>query len=214
MRLSKIALRGMVIALLSACLAAAADPAGHFNPNYAVVFPAEKAASLVGQCSRAFPKIHGTWTPTSAQIAAFEAVLEPALRKRLADLGSNSPSDYYRQYGGVIVSGTRFIYANGFHRSHVESTREWLRQRHNEGELSSFPKPFRGDDYWKGVHVDVCDGGDEFWAAAFDVRAGRLMRFSSEPGSEIDIQFNGLGWDRPRRPFELQHIARRTGHRF
>jgi len=146
-----------------------------FDASRGVIFEPNRARELLAQCSRSFPKVDGTWAPTASQIAQFEALLAPALQAALLrEAGAQrapKPSDYYRQYGGIIVAGHRVIYANGFHRNDVESTQQW-----------------------KGVPVDVCDSGYHYWAAAFDVDAGRLVRFLQEDRSDAPgpfIQFNG-----------------------
>jgi hypothetical protein len=177
---------------------APAGVADAFDPELSAVFPPERAQQLVAQCSRSFAKVDGTWMPTSAQIMQFEAILEPSLRAELM-LDSNGAAsyrtvaDFYRQYAGLLVGGHHLIYANGFHRSHVQDVQQWLSAARTEKELSSFPKQFRGPDFWKGTPVDVCDGGRHYWAAAFDVDTGRLILFKDSDGATHSVQFNGLG---------------------
>lgn len=177
---------------------APARTADAFDPELAVVFPPERAQQLVVQCSRSFPKVDGTWVPTSTQIMQFEALLAPSLGAELM-FDSNAASretvaDFYRQYAGLRVSGHHLIYANGFYRSHVQDVQSWLSAAHTEKELSSFAKESRGPDFWKGTAVDVCDGGRRYWAAAFDVDTGRLILFKHPDGVTHSVQF--MDWDR------------------
>jgi hypothetical protein len=75
-------------------------------------------------------------------------------------------SDYYRQYLGVVIDGKKLIYVNVFPRSVVES-REF---------------PGAPQDYWRSEFVAVCDGGDDFWGALFDLEKQLFFspRFNGE----------------------------------
>jgi len=156
----------IVFALLAVAPAFADPTVATLNPAWGVVFPGAKALDLVRQCSRASPgPVQGTWTPTAKQIAELDDELLPAvmvqlIQRELADQGWQA-TDYYRQYGGLIVGGQRIIYVNGFHRHIVEHT------PHSES--------------WKTAAVGICDGGELAFGAEYDPEAKSLAKF----------QFNG-----------------------
>jgi hypothetical protein len=159
----------MATALIFAALrafAGAPAPGTSFDHNWGVVFPDAKALELVRQCSRASPgPVQGTWTPTAQQIEELDNALFPALtvqfvQRELADKGFQA-SDYYRQYGGLIVGRQRIIYVNGFHRHVVEQS----------------PRAAS----WKTAAVGICDGGELAFGAEYDPESKSLEKF----------QFNG-----------------------
>ena len=78
------------------------------NPNWGVIFPAERAPALARQCSRATPRAEGAWQPLPSDIAK----LEPGLTRLLVD-AKVQPGAYYRQYGGLTVGRRHIIYVNG-----------------------------------------------------------------------------------------------------
>lgn len=130
------------------------------------MFADDKALELVHQCSRASPgPVQGTWTPSASQIAELDDALLPALmvqliQRELADQGWLA-TDYYRQYGGLIVGGQRIIYVNAFHRHVVEQS----------------PRAAA----WKTSVVGICDGGELAFGVEYDPDAKALAKF----------QFNG-----------------------
>ncbi len=101
---------------------------------------------LVEQCSRDAPVIEGTWSPTKAEIEELEADLHKL--KEIDATGccgsgklDGDPTDYYRQYAGIIVKGKKYIYIN------------------------SVPDEWHGSKHKPQV---VCDGGKYFWGAVYD----------------------------------------------
>ena len=159
----------LAAALILSCvraLAAAPPAPTTLNPEWGVVFPDQKALELVHQCSRRAPgPISGTWTPSAQQIADLDDALLPALmvqfvQRELSDKGWQ-PTDYYRQYGGLIIRGQRIIYVNAFNRYVVEHS-----------------KPI---DAWKTKAVAICDGGELVFGVEYDPESKTLS----------EIQFNG-----------------------
>src|SRR6266516_4116275 len=141
-----------LVAVGSAC--SSPPRSGLLNPAHASVLAPDSAAALVRQCSRDAPhSVEGTWTPSAADIAAFDVALEPVLVEALSH--SFSPdslrpklSSYYRQYVGIVLGGRRLIYVNGF-QSIV---------------LHDFPD----STAWQRTPVMVCDGGEAFFGAEYD----------------------------------------------
>ena len=67
-----------------------------------------------------------------------------------------SSGSYHRQYVGIVVGGRREVYVNGFRL--VSS--------------ASGPPP------WEIQLVSVCDGGDSYFGAEFDVPTDRIVSLS------------------------------------
>ncbi len=133
------------------------------NPNRATVLPPETAPSVVRQCTRlGVPvRIQGTWQPTEEQISTLERVLAPALDRGLKTAEDERAhelrvNDYYRQYAGLVVDGRQIIYVNGFHRGFLQDLAR--------GDTTS----------WRKEPVNVCDGGEWFFGAEYDVSSGRI----------------------------------------
>ena len=151
---------------LASIAAGTPPPSTAFNPNWGVVFPAANAQALAHQCSRASPgPVQGTWTPTAQQIAELEDLLFPTLavqliQRELSDQGWQA-SDYYRQYGGLIIAGQRIIYVNAVHRYVIEQSHQ--------------------GDAWKTAPVGICDGGELAFGVEYDPETKTLAKF----------QFNG-----------------------
>lgn len=91
-------------------------------------------------------------------------------------------SDYFRQYAGFHLKGLRLIFVNGFHRSHVDATTNWLAQPRPESQLAAYPDRARNGNFWRLVPVHVDDGGKVFFMAFYDPQRRRIAGF----------QFNGL----------------------
>jgi hypothetical protein len=158
------------IAEEKATAAVPADPPA-FKPDSGAIFAGARAVELLKQCSRPSLATEGTWTPNPEQIRELERRLRFELAKTLeASLLATkaSVSDYYRQYGGVVVSGRRVIYINGFHHRFLEDTRDW-----------------------RATPVSVCDGGEQFWHAAYDPAHRTFVVFQFAGASERTIVFNG-----------------------
>jgi hypothetical protein len=121
-----------------------------------IVFPAAKARDLLSQCSRETPRAEGTWTPDQNQVTALEKGLVAALSA--ADVAQNYKRDIShiaRQYGGIVVSGHKLIYVNGF------STDSSLVR-----------------DSWRRDAVRVCDGGPNFFGVEYDPANGTFTDFA------------------------------------
>ena len=164
-----------LIFLFIAFASAVQNSSATLNPDWAVVFPAETALTLLRQCSRVIPEnVSAAWTPDEAIIRRFEKALGTALQTALnEELSKESyqqwAADFYRQYAGLEISGHQFVYANGFHRLL----------------LREVPiKPTRPPVDWRHIAVNVCDGWTSYFGALFDPAADKI----------IQIRFNGRGF--------------------
>jgi len=116
-----------------------------WNSKDGVIFPADKAQSLLHQCSRGTPqKGKGFWQPQISQIAGLEQLLPGLLEKNFSGQRHPPIQDYGRQYAGLIVQERKLIYVNGF--------------------LSGY----RELEGWRTNPVVVCDGGNSFFGVEYD----------------------------------------------
>jgi hypothetical protein len=125
------------------------------DAHLGIVFPSEKVRDLLRQCSRETPRVDGTWTPDQNQITTLEKGLVAPLVA--ADAVQNYKRDILhvaRQYGGIVVSGHKLIYVNGF------STDSSLAKRN-----------------WRRDAVRVCDGGPNFFGVEYDPANGTFTGF-------------------------------------
>ena len=164
------------MALTPAMMAQAGGPA--LDPEWGVVFADEHARELARECSRPSPgPISGTWTPTPRIIRELETALPPVLARELTRYGSTvPPSNYYRQYGGLIIGGRRIVYVNGIHRQIVDNAVENVRH-------GGHADPTK----WRRQAALICDGG----AITFGVE------YNPATGGFANFYFNG-GLRRPR----------------
>jgi hypothetical protein len=154
---------GFFLAAAVASASAAALPVLDARP--AIVFSESRAKDLLQQCSRYTPQhVQGFWKPNAAQIKELEARLPAALARAWPAWADRlKPFKIGRQYGGLIVSGRKVIYVNGY-----------------QAEVSDFD----GSDiaYWskdsKNRAVAVCDGGPTFFGAVYDPEERTFRDFS------------------------------------
>jgi hypothetical protein len=132
------------VLLVSGMVCAIALPA--LDVHLGIVFPAAKVRDLLRQCSRETPRVEGTWTPDQNQVTTLEKGLIAALAA--ADAVQNYKRDILhiaRQYGGIVVSGHKLIYVNGFSANSSLAEGNWRRDA-----------------------VRVCDGGPNFFGVEYD----------------------------------------------
>jgi hypothetical protein len=146
--------------------AASARPTAVPPATRSVVLPEAQAGALVEQCSRAVPRITGSWTPSARDVRRLEADLKHLKGQRAAACCSQSAkmddaSRYYRQYAGIVRGGRRLIYVNGF----LE------------------PPTGAGAVDWKQAPVIACDGGTSFWGVLYDPDSRTFSQ----------LAFNGAG---------------------
>jgi hypothetical protein len=103
------------------------------------------------------------FTPTHDQINLMEKILK-GNRTQLDSLNSRFPlvarhlSKYKRQYLGYTnTKGHKIIYMNCF--------------RVYKEDRSDF-------DYWRKKWIIVCDGGEDYWQACFDLNTGKFYLVS------------------------------------
>jgi hypothetical protein len=148
MKLARGALASGLLAATAMALPAPAAPDTGPDADY-VVMPFDHAKALLSQCSRPTPSIGELgWTPSSGDVARFEAALPKALAQRASSSAffKAAPKGWLRQYVGMIRKGRRVIYGNFFPTG-------------SDGEFN----------YWRRDAVAVCDGGAAFFGAEFDV---------------------------------------------
>ena len=132
-----------------------------------VLLAADQAAPMVQQCSRAVPRITGSWIPTAKDIKRLERDLVRIKGQRASACCTQSAkmddaSKYFRQYAGVVRGGRRLIYVNAF-----------------------LNPPGAGPDAvdWKQKPVIACGGGVDNWGVLYD----------PESRTFAQLAFNGDG---------------------
>jgi len=131
-------------------------------PDGAVILPVGETEALLHQCSRATPApFQGTWQPQPADIARLEAILPKAIiseqpRGGRFRMNAFSPTNWNRQYVGLVRQGRLYIYGNYFP---ANTDRE-------------------ADMRWRTEPWIVCDGGPNFFGVEYDVRAGRITQIT------------------------------------
>ncbi|MBB3997531.1 hypothetical protein [Aureimonas pseudogalii] len=142
----------MVLALvfLMPCVQAQASSA-----NIAIL----EGMGILDQCSRSSPPAgNGIWTPTSADIAALEALLPDAIGETWEGHGldvSQLQNQYHRQYVGIVRDGKRYLYGNVFPLGSEEGLFDWHRRA-----------------------MIVCDGGPAHFGVEMDVESGVITSLS------------------------------------
>lgn len=147
--------------LLAIALAAAAPTDGEY-----VLFDRSKTAAMLRQCSRDAPAPgEAGWTPLAGDIIALEAALPTMLAAQIArrPAFASAPHGWLRQYVGIVRDGRRTIYGN-------------------------FVPKGAGAGRWRTEPIIVCDGGESFFGAEYDVVAKRFTQ----------VAFNGPPMGRNR----------------
>ena len=111
---------------------------------------ADRAKQL---CSRPGPpKFQGTWKPTDADIQTMESRLSRISRLRtqsgVVGVKLEHPDRYYRQYLGIVIDDSKFIFINAF----------------------CDDKP---PETWREFLIDICDGGCS-WGVVYNVATGEF----------------------------------------
>jgi hypothetical protein len=163
----------LALLLATATGAEAHTPDTALDPDWGVVFAGEHARELARECSRPSPgPVSGTWTPSPRIIRDLETRLPPVLARELARYGSTAPaSNYYRQYGGLIVGGRRIVYVNGIHRQIVDNAVENVRH-------GGHADPTK----WRRQAALICDGGAITFGVEYDPATGGFANFHFNGG--------------------------------
>lgn len=171
-------LRKLIVISLSVVLVAC--PPAVIGENYpssqvpgsrSVRFMANQTAKLIHSLQLCEPSslanITDAWTPTAREVRVLDHSVRTELRDTLRGRSFNE-ADYFVQYFGVVDSGRRKIFVNGFHeivnRTATSDTTAWRRGS-----------------------VLVCDSGLGAFQADYDVEAKQLsrIRFFSSLGGRV-----------------------------
>lgn len=152
--------------LLAACSPGHRVPehiARELGPETRTVLTGAEAMKLTHQCSRASPgPVTGQWTPSDAQLEAFDVPLTDVLGGQLNRAGiTTQPRNYYRQFAGFIINGRQVIYVNGVDRRSVDGQ----------------PDPAHPFD-WRTQAISICDGGPVTFGAEYDADTHQVAKFA------------------------------------
>ena len=149
-----------LLLMLTACDRPPLDPAR------AAVMPVDldSARYLAAQCEREPIAVNGAWLPNADHIKGLEKALAEVLLQKLRDAPrlalTPAPTNYYRQYAGVLVESEPrklFIYINGIHESYVQLAPDQTK--------------------WRWRPVVVCGGGIWYFGALYNVGSGKIHWF-------------------------------------
>ncbi|HTV84331.1 MAG TPA: hypothetical protein VME63_02930 [Dyella sp.] len=129
-----------VLVIVSGC--------AHQISSNSVVLSRTQAEMLLHQCSRPTPdNVDGFWS-VSDQVAqnVDRDIDKISTLQSTARIAISRPHEYFRQYGGIVISGRQFVYINAIRYTTLGQT-----------ELP-----------WKTKAVRICDGGETSWGALYD----------------------------------------------
>lgn len=126
--------------------------------NDSVILPKAQVKNLLHQCSRPTPdNVDGFWSISDQVAQNIDRDIDKvSTLYSKAGFAIHQPRDYFRQYGGIEISGKRFIYVNAIRHSAIGQTK--------------LP--------WKSKAIRICDGGDTSWGALYDPAIGSFSQLS------------------------------------
>lgn len=145
-----------IIILLTVLVTSGFTQDNSYKPGYSTTLDSSKGERLLKQCSRGTPKnISGYWTPTQNDIERLEKqflkVKEIKATTCCLINGTIRTLDNFGfQYIGVTIKRKRYVYLNAF-------------TVDNDADFSTLYKN------WKTDPIVMCDGGDRYWGALFDL---------------------------------------------
>jgi len=159
--------------VLSGCDRRAAAPAARateqqWQPGFRVELPPGATRDLLTDCSGNRMRADSLWTPSSAVIAN----LEERLAEHLRSSSTRSLKDYSLQYFGFWRGGRREIFVNGVHNTYLA---RWLTI---DTTGSGQTRKARVERSFRTLAINVCDGGEGFFRAEYDVASGSISTFA------------------------------------
>ncbi len=118
------------------------------------ILPESAAAETRRLCSRdGPPPFEGTWAPSDGNVREAERRLAKVglLRGDGVPNGIKHPWKYCRQYVGLVINGSKWMYINAF--------------------LADCREPA-----WRTTLADTCDGGTASWGVMYDPGSGRFSQ--------------------------------------
>lgn len=149
-----------VLLLLTGCGSA------HELPEGVKVIPGNYVDEMLNQCSRSAPKKgEDTWMPSASDLQEFEVEVSAKLPSQLDRISrlmptereelSGFPSDFHREYIGIVRNGKKYIYGS-FGPKHL----------------------LVGPDFDAGDGpTRVCDGGPVFFGAEYEVHSKSIAHW-------------------------------------
>lgn len=141
-----------------------------FKPKYSIILSSETGEKMLNQCSRTTPeKVEKYFELINEDIVLLQNNFKKILSISSTGCCFNGwkipkLKDYVFQYIGVIINNHKYIYINAFIVEGEDDFTSWYKD-------------------WKIAPIIVCDGGDGFWGALFDL----------EKKSFSQLSVNGVG---------------------
>ena len=165
-------MRQLVILLLTfilSCFSATCQNL-KFKPSFGVTLDTSYGSELFKPCSRSVPdSVSGFWNITFKEIESLEESFKTIKTITAKDCcfteaKVDSLETFAFQYLGVTINGKRFIYLNAFPMADIKH----LRKR--DYDPAKYP-------------VVVCDGGDYYWGALFDIETKQFSHLAFNVGT-------------------------------
>ncbi len=128
------------------------------KPLFSIGFDSAAGPALLKQCSRATPKhISAYWTLTKNNIDELEKnfpKIDLLISKECCVIGVKIKDRKYCgfQYVGVVINKRKYIYINAFPAGEIETVKKY------DPTFNPAKTP-----------IIVCDGGESFWGALYDI---------------------------------------------
>ena len=129
-----------------------------------VILPKDSGWSAARQCSRKNPDINGVWVPSPNEIAQLEVELSRLIGRKSKQCcfeGMTLSADVlrasFRQYSGILVDSTRYIYISALPSARIEPQHKYI---------------YLAEAY------EICDGGPAYWGVLYNPERRRFKELS------------------------------------
>jgi hypothetical protein len=138
-----------------------------------VVLPLEEGPQLLTSCDGKRVEADSLWSPPDTVLRVLEVKLASRVRKELSPNADDPLRAYHRQYLGIYRAGKALILINGVHDLYLQNTSQ------NVPGVTGTSKDTGVIPPWFATRaVVVCDGGEAFFRAEYDVGDDTIIAFA------------------------------------
>lgn len=137
-----------------------------YIPQYGTILSSDKGEKIMNQCSRSIPEnIDKYFDLTKENIELLESnfrkvlAIKSTIRYPFVGWKVDKLENYGFQYLGIVISNRKYIYLNAFIIDSEDDFTNWYKN-------------------WKVDPIVICDGGDGYWGALFDLETGSFSQLS------------------------------------
>ncbi|AHM62935.1 hypothetical protein D770_23450 [Flammeovirgaceae bacterium 311] len=153
----------LVMVLILVCICSSSfSQTNKFIPEFSTALSSDVAPDILKQCSRSVPgNVESYFDLKDVDIQRLESDFRKVLSVNPdgccypGKIGNLKKYGY--QYAGLVINNRRYIYINAFYLDSKE-------------DLERFHKD------WKTLPVIVCDGGESYWGALYDIENGSFSQ--------------------------------------